>query len=94
MRPIRPLRAGAKAEGLIEVRGRRIVRAQAEVTEPTVSGLDDMCHQRPSHPEATVDIVEGWARADGGAAGGRAGEAAAFRLFGAFADQIPNRLAA
>jgi GMP synthase-like glutamine amidotransferase len=53
------------------------------------------------HPEATVEIVEGWARADGvdaalAASPGqrRAAEAAAFRLFDAFADQIPNRLAA
>ena len=53
------------------------------------------------HPEATVEIVQGWARADGvdamlaaAPAERRAAEAAAFRLFDAFADQIPNRLAA
>lgn len=53
------------------------------------------------HPEATVEIVEGWARADGvdamlaaGPAQRRAAEAAAFRLFDAFADHLPNRLAA
>ena len=53
------------------------------------------------HPEATVEIVEGWARADGvdaapaaSPAQRRAAEAAAFHLFDAFADQIPNRLAA
>src|SRR4051812_1538497 len=49
------------------------------------------------HPEATVEIVEGWARADGvdaqlsaGPAQRRAAEAAAFALFEAYADQIPN----
>ena len=53
------------------------------------------------HPEATVEIVEGWARADGvdaapaaSPAQRRAAEAAAFLVFDAFADQIPNRLAA
>lgn len=53
------------------------------------------------HPEATVEIVEGWARADAvaarlaaGPAERRAAEAAAFRLFDGFADQIQNRLAA
>ena len=53
------------------------------------------------HPEATVEIVQGWARADGvdaslaaAPAQRRAAQAAAFALFDAFADQIPNRLAA
>src|SRR4051794_19194010 len=53
------------------------------------------------HPEATVEIVEGWARADGvdaqlsaGPVQRRAAEAAAFALFDAYADQIADRLAA
>jgi GMP synthase-like glutamine amidotransferase len=53
------------------------------------------------HPEATVEIVEGWARADGVAADvsatperRRAAKAAAFRLFDAYADQLEKRLAA
>jgi|SRR5215216_593489 len=53
------------------------------------------------HPEATVEVVEGWARADrvdavlaAAPARRRAAEASAFRLFDAFTDQIGNRLAA
>jgi GMP synthase-like glutamine amidotransferase len=54
------------------------------------------------HPEATVEIVEGWARADGvtgipleaSADARRAAAGAAFRLFDAFTDQLQKRLAA
>jgi GMP synthase-like glutamine amidotransferase len=54
------------------------------------------------HPEATVEIVEGWARSDGvtgipleaSADARRAAAGAAFRLFDAFADQSQKRLAA
>jgi GMP synthase-like glutamine amidotransferase len=53
------------------------------------------------HPEATVEIVEGWARSDGvdldvAAPAGqrRAARDGAFRLFDAFRDRIPKRLAA
>ena len=53
------------------------------------------------HPEATVEIVEGWARADRVAADlaatperRRAAAADAFRLFDAYADQLEKRLAA
>src|SRR5262245_48437667 len=54
MRRVGSLGAGVKAEGLVEARRGRIVRAQAEVVESAMGGRDDTGHQRPAYTEPAV----------------------------------------